>query len=129
MSRVEAGIIIFSIIFIIVFLVDYFFIKRKYWKKLTKGNKKKKLNELTEIIYLVGKFKLDKNKLPIKNLLMIISSINAFIIAIVSVIVLALNINIILKFLIGFVLLIALIYAMYEILGKYLERKEKENGE
>ena len=76
-----------------------------------------------ELSYLIGKFKLDKDKLPIKVLLPVISAINAFIISLVAVVVIASNTYIILQFLIGFVLLIALIYALYELLGRFLERR------
>ena len=76
-----------------------------------------------ELSYLIGKFKLDKDKLPIEVLLPVISAINAFIISLVAVVVIATNTYIILQFLIGFILLIALIYALYELLGRFLERR------
>lgn len=117
-------IITFFLLFFVVFLVDYIFIKRKYLKRImNKKKKKKNFNDPTEIIYLVNKFKLDKEKLPLKKLLIVISLINAFIISLVAILVLMLDIFIILQLLIGFILLFALIYALYELLGRYLERR------
>lgn len=124
MEKLEAGLIIFLFLFIIIFIVDYFFIKKRYLKNLKKKKNKK---ELMEINYLVNKFKLDKNKLALNKLLPIISAINAFIIAIVYVTILVFDTYLIVKFIIGFFLLIAIIYAMYELLGRYLERTI-ENG-
>ena len=126
MSRIEAGLILFGILFIVIFLVDYLGIKLLYLRRLTgkkKSKKNKKNNELMELSYLIGKFKLDKDKLPIKVLLPIISAINALIISLVAVVVIATNTYIILQFLMGFVLLILLIYALYELLGRFLERR------
>ncbi len=122
-SRLEAGIIVFLVLFIVIFVFDYFFIKRKYLKK----KRKKKNNELMELSYLINKFNLNRDTLNLKRLLFCISLINAFIISLVSVTVLAIDTYVILKFIIGFILLIALIYAIYELLGRFLERKYK-NG-
>ena len=126
MSRIEAGLILFAMLFVVIFLVDYLCIKLRYLRRLTgkkKSKKNKKNNELMELSYLIGKFHLDKDKLPIKVLLPIISAINALIISLVAVVVIATNTYIILQFLMGFVLLILLIYALYELLGRFLERR------
>ena len=124
MSRIEAGIYAFLILFIIIFTLDYLFIKRRYFKRLNgKKKRKKKDNELMELSYLIAKFKLDKSKLPLNKLLVVISLINAFIISIVSVTVLLLDTYTIVRLLVGFVLLMGLIYSLYEILGRILERR------
>lgn len=126
MERLTAALILFAILLLVVFLVDYLFIKRKYYKNITgkkKGKKKNKDNELLELSYLVVKFNLDKTKLPLNSLLVIISLFNAFIISLVAVVVIIININIILQLIIGFILLLALIYSMYELLGRYLVKK------
>lgn len=122
MNKLYAALILFLVLFILVFLVDYFFVKRKYLKKLNgkKKVKKNKNNELTEIAYLIGKFKLNKDDLNLNKLLIVISLINALIISLVAVLVLLINIHIIVQLLIGFILLIALIYSIYELLGRYL---------
>ena len=91
-------------------------------------NKKKNKKDLMELTYLINKFKLNKDKLPLNKLLIIISAINAFIISVVYVVLVFFDTYLIVKFIVGFFLLIALIYAMYELLGRYLERNMK-NGE
>lgn len=125
MDKLKLSLILFILIFIIVFLVDYLFIKRKYLKRINgKGKrKKKKNNELIELSYLVGKFNLDKNKLPLKKVLMISSIINALIISLVSIVVMLIKVNYIIQLMIGFVLLISLIYSLYEIYGRFLVKK------
>lgn len=123
MSKLNAALILFGMLFIIIFLIDYLFIKRRYLKRITRKKKSKKNNELTEITYLVAKFNLDKSKLPINKLIIVISMINAFIIALVAILILLIKTFIIIQLLLGFILLIALIYAMYELLGRFLERR------
>ena len=123
MSKELAALIFFGILFVIIFFFDYFFVKRRYLKRLNGKKKKKKNNELTEIVYLVNKFNLDKNSLNKNKLCIVFSLINAFIISLVAVVVLLIDTYIVLQLLIGFILLIALIYAMYELLGRYLERR------
>lgn len=125
MGKLAAGLIVFLMLLLIVFVVDYLFIKRSYFKRITgkKKSKKKKTGDITEITYLVGKFELDKNKLPLKYLLIAISFINAFIISLVAVVVITINIHLVFQMLIGFVLLFALIYSLYELLGRYLVKK------
>lgn len=126
MERLKAALILFFILLLVVFFVDYLFIKRKYYKNITgkkKGKKKTKDNELIELSYLVAKFNLDKTKLPLSKLLLVISLFNAFIISLVAVVVIIIDINIILQLIIGFILLMALIYSMYELLGRYLVGK------
>ena len=117
----------FLLLALIIFIFDYFFIKRKYLKKLVSKKKRSKKNEIenemTELAYLITKFKLDKSKLPLNNLLIVISLTNACIISIVAVVVMLLDIFIIFQLVIGFILLIALIYSLYELIGRYLVKK------
>ena len=42
MNRIEAAGIAFSILFVIVFIIDYFFVNKKYYKKIIGKTKKKK---------------------------------------------------------------------------------------
>ncbi len=53
--------------------------------------------------------------------------IDSFIITLVTMIIDLLKILFIFKMIIGFVLLLGLIYAIYEIYGRHLLKKEKEN--
>ena len=124
MNRIEAALILFGILFVLIFTFDYLFIKRSYLKRVMgKKKSRKKKNEITEIVYLVNKFKLDKEKLPLNKLLLVISLSNALIISFVSVVVIMLNTYLIIELVVGFVLLLRLIYAIYEIIGRYLERR------
>ncbi len=126
MTRLEAALILFFILFIFFFALEYLCFNRKQLPKYNR--KKKKKRELAiEVSYLSHKFKIEKEKLLTNKNMLIISLINAFIISFTSIVVIYINVNIIFQFVIGFVLLILLIYAMYEIYGRVLERREK-NG-
>jgi len=129
--------IFFVVLYVVVFLVDYFFVnKRKYnllfKKKDTKKVKNKKKAKKTpnkkdiqfgEINYLVGKFKLDKKKIDYKSCILWISIINAFIISFVSTVISAIPAHIIWQLAVGFVLIFALIYSLYELYGRILVKK------
>ncbi len=124
MNRLTAALILFAILFGLIFIVDYLFIKRRYLKRLNSKKKKKKKNkELMELSYLIGKFKLDKDALPLNKVLLMVSLINAFIIAFVAIVVLILNVHLIIQLIVGFILLLALIYSIYELYGRYLVKK------
>ena len=71
----------------------------------------------------MDKFKLKKEKIINNKIFAVISCINALIISVVSIVIIIIKINIILQLLIGFILLLALIYSMYEILGRTLLKK------
>lgn len=127
--KYEEYIYIFLILMFIVFIVDYFFINKKRLNQINnkdtkKIGKKKKVKTISEIDYLVGKFKLDKNKLNKERIIIVISLINSFIISFVSSIVMILPLDLIWQLLIAFALLFGLIYALYEIYGRYLKKKE-----
>jgi hypothetical protein len=106
----------FGIIFIIIFLF-YFLVLNRI--KLKKQN----YNKIGEINYLIKKFKLDPHKINYRLVANIVALINAFIIAFVCVVISLIDISFIWQMLIGFVLLFALIYALYEILGRILVKK------
>lgn len=119
------NLITFGVVFIIVLV----FCLIKYFHKL----KKKKQTEVNEIKYLIYKFNLDKNKINYKVLNVIISSVNALIIAFVSTLVCVLPADkwykLMLAFMVAFVILMGLIYSLYEIIGRALVRKwGKNNG-
>ena len=108
----------FGVLFILIFLVTYFWNKRKV--------KKKKYDTIGEMNYLLVKFKLNKKKINYLKEIKIISLINSFIIASVGTFVTCLDLPMFVQLLIGFVLLFALIYSLYEIYGRHLLKKEKE---
>lgn len=87
--------------------------------------KKKKYENIGEMNYLISKFKLDKKKINYKKEIIYISLINSFIISSVGTFVTCLDIAIFLQLALGFVLLFALIYALYEIYGRHLVKKTR----
>ena len=125
-------VITFIGIFIVIFLGHFFFITRPAIlkmtgkKKIKKTKKKKKKKNLGEIEYLCNKFKLNRNKLNYKELMIMIPLIDSFIITFVTIVIDLVPGLFIFKLIIGFVLLMGLIYAIYEIYGRHLIKKEKE---
>lgn len=115
--------------FILVFLIDYFLINKRKLnliknKGVTKNGKKKKIKNIGELDYIIAKFKLDFKKINAERVIIGISLINSFIIAIVSFIIMIIPLHIMWQMLIAFVLLFLLIYSLYEILGRYLKKIE-----
>ena len=97
------------------------------WDTLLNKNKKNKKNKekyLFSVRYLMAKFKLSKELLIQNKMAFIYSLIDAFIITIVFMIIELINLPFYIQILIGFALLFGLIYAIYELLGRNLERKE-----
>ena len=130
--------IVFILVLIIIFIIDYQINKNKLYliehKGLSKQNKKKKIKQIGEIDYLTHKFKLQDKTLYTKRVIFWISIINAFIISFTSTIITLIPLNMIFQLLIAFVLLFALIYSLYEIYGRHLKNiedktliKEKNN--
>lgn len=123
------------IVFIIVFIVDYFFINKKKLtliknKGITKKGKKKKIKNIGELDYIIGKFKLDFKKINTDKAIIWIALINSFIISIVSLIIMIIPLKIMWQMLIAFVLLFCLIYSLYEIYGRHLKKiqhQKKDN--
>ena len=129
MNEYLLSVYIFIALFIIVFLVDYFLINKKKLnliknKGVTKKGKKKKIKSISEVDYLSAKFKLDPKQLNLDKAIVVISLINAFIISIVSSIVMLMPFAIMWQLIVAFALLFGLIYALYEIYGRHLKKKE-----
>lgn len=108
-------VLFYGILFIVVYIFNYLMNYRKV--------KKKKYQNIGEMNYLIYKFKLDKNKINYKREILYISLLNSFIISSVGTFVTCLNLKIFLQLIIGFVLLFALIYSLYEIYGRHLQKK------
>ena len=103
--------VIFIVVFLVTYVMDLIKIKRKKFKKIG------------EMQYLVGKFKLDINRINYKIHCLIISLINAFIISTVTLVISLVDAIMAIQLLVGFVLLFALIYSLYEIYGRILVKK------
>lgn len=120
-------VIYFLLVFIIVFIGDFFIIKKPIYDSLNnkqkKIKKKDKLRDIFELNYIITKFNLDKKKMPIKKCLLHFTLINALIISLTVTILSMLDIFIGWKFLIGFILLFGLIYAIYELYGNMCIKK------
>ena len=110
------------IVFIIVFLVNYYLVFKFRYMRVEK-KKNKKLEDFIGLSYLIPKFKLDVNKLNINYVFIMISLFNAIIISFVFVVVSIIPWDIGFSLLLGFVLLFGLIYSLYELLGRILVKK------
>lgn len=108
----------FFILYIIIFIFNYLSNKRKI--------KKRKKDKIGEMNYLISKFNLDNKKIDYKKEILYISLINSFIISLVGTFISCLNLPMFIQLAIGFILLLALIYSLYEIYGRHLAKKLKE---
>lgn len=108
----------FAIMFLLIFIITY-------WMNLI-NYKKLKYTSIGELNYLLKKFNLDRKKLPVRKMLLNFSLLDAFIMAFTASFITSLPVNTVFQMLIGFVLLFALIYALYEIYGRHLVKKYKK---
>ncbi len=105
----------FLVLFIILFIVFYVLNLIKV--------KRKKYDSLKEINDVIKRFKIDKSKVNYRQEIKYVALINSFIIASVGTFITYLDIGIVFQLGIGFILLLALIYALYEIYGRFLKKK------
>ena len=113
MDNIIYDVLFFLVVFLIVFVVNY----------LTSVKKIKKRKKLELVDYVVVRFKFSSKKIKARKMVLTISLINAFIISSVATCITMLDISFIWQFMIGFVLVFALIYSLYEIYGRYLVKK------
>ena len=117
------------IINVIYFVVSYLIIFLLY--TLVINRKKKSYKDATkqmDILYLVNKFKLNTKKTKYNTLKWITNIINPLIISITFIIVTNIK-SFILGIMIGFLVMMMLIYSIYEIIGRILKKKEfDKNG-
>jgi len=109
------NLLFFLVVFLLFFVLTYCMNMYKFKKK-----KKKKIGELN---YLVLKFRLDIKILPVRKMLLWFSFIDSFILSFVTTFISLLDISMLWRMTVGFVLLFALIYAFYEIYGRHLVNK------
>ena len=116
----------YILVFVIIMLLTYILDLSKI--------KKRKYKSISEVQYLIAKFNLNSSKINYKKICLVVSLLNAIIITTVVVVVSSLNAPIALQFLVGFILLFALIYMLYEIFGRilitkgYQKKTEKKKG-
>ncbi len=106
--------------FIVVFLITYLFY---LFFVILRKNKVSKIKNCTESLFLKKRFKLKMDKISDKKLANIIAITNASIIATTFCIIEFVE-NYILKIMFIFVTLMVLIFAIYTIIGKILQKKE-----
>ncbi len=101
----------------------YWFVFIVYKILLSRKIKKNKEAEITEFSYLIPKFNLDKKQIKYARTTTEIALINAFIISFVATIISSIPVGLVYQLLIGFVMIFALIYSLYEIYGRHLAKK------
>lgn len=112
------------IINVIYFVVSYLIIFLLY--SLVINRKKKSYKDATkqmDVLYLVNKFKLNTKKTKYNTLKWITNIVNPLIISITFIIVTNIK-SFILGIMVGFLVMMMLIYSIYEIIGRILKKKE-----
>lgn len=116
------------IIDLIYFIVVYFLSFLLYVLILNKKRKNyKEGKKQMEINYLVKKFKLDMRKTNYNTLKWCTTFINPLIISLTFIAVMSIK-SFLISLLLGFLIMMMLIYSLYEILGRILKKKEGKNN-
>ena len=114
-EKIIINTIYFLASYLIIFLVYVFIINRK---KKTYADAKK----MTDVTYLT-KFKIDKRKTDYNTLKWYINFINPLIISTTFVVISNIK-SFTMSLLVGFIVMLVLIYSLYEIIGRILKKKE-----
>ena len=127
MNTITLNVIFFIVVYLLVFIFCYFFAGKLRSKSKDKDKKKRKnkttFKMMNEGTFLIKRYNLVETKINLKKMNFGIANCNALIIAFTSTFISAIDIKIYYKFAIAFVLLFALIYAIFEIYGRYLNKK------
>lgn len=110
--------VIFIVCFSLVYLLYYAVV-------ISRRKKLDKLVNSTECLYLKTRYHIDVTKIPIKTLANHLALTNAFIMSL-TVLIISIVENWILKFICGFFVLIVLILLFYHLLGRYYQKRQKE---
>lgn len=114
----QETLIIAIIMFILIFFVSYLLNIFKLGVYA-----KEKVHKILEVRYLCIKFNIREETLLNKGFLLFTSLINSLIMTGVFLVIELLDMHIMFRLMIGFILLLGLIYSIYGILGKFLERR------
>ena len=106
--------------FILWFLVFYIFCRVFLNKKKTSYSKLKK-NDVTKLF--IDKYNLDVKKIGFKKILNIVTMINRIIISFTSTLILRID-NIFVSVIVCFIVIIMLVYSLFEIAARYLKKLE-----
>ncbi len=109
------NLIYFVISYLVLFLIYVLIINRKR-KTYTEGKKN------LEIYYIVNKFNLDMRKVKYNKLKWALTIINPLIMSFTFIVVINIK-NMFLALIIGFLVMMALIYSIYEIIGRICKKK------
>lgn len=114
---------LFLVILYIILIASFYIIKMHKINNYLRSKEKKKNLNVVEINYMKYRFNIEPSSLFNAKFILLFSVINASIIEIVFFVIMHIKLPIILLLLISFVLLIGLIYSIYEILGRILIKK------
>jgi len=104
----------------LVFMLIYIFIINRKRKDYKEGKKQ------IEINYIIKKFKLDMRKVKYNNLKWAITILNPLIMSVTFLIVINIK-SFTVGIILGFIMMLLLVYSSYEILGRILKRKSEKN--
>ena len=138
MNGIVYNLIFFIVVFLIVYIFCYYIAGRikvpkeknkdKTSTKGKKGKKEKLFKYTNEGKLMIIRYNLDEKKVDYQELLRWTSFCNAFIISLTSTIICNIPLKMYYQLAIGFVILFGLIYSIFEIVGRHLNKKwGKEN--
>ena len=135
MDTIWENLIFFIVVFLIVYIFCYYIagrikVPKEKNKDKTKGKKKEKQFKYTnEGKLMMIRYNLDKKKVDYRELLRWTGFCNAFVISLTCTIICNIPLKMYYQLAIGFVILFGLIYSIFEIVGRHLNKKwGKENG-
>jgi len=132
MNNILYNVIFFIVVFLIVFVFCNFigpYINVKKKKKKTTNKNSDEFKYTNECKLMIIRYNLDEKKVDMKKLLMWTSLCNAFVISLTSTIICNIPLKMYFQLAIGFIILILLVYATFEIVGRQLNKKwGKKNG-
>ncbi len=135
MDTIWGNLIFFIVVFLIVYIFCYYIagrikVPKEKNKDKTKGKKKEKQFKYTnEGKLMMIRYNLDEKKVDYRELLRWTSFCNAFVISLTCTIICNIPLKMYYQLAIGFVILFGLIYSIFEIVGRHLNKKwGKENG-
>ena len=110
--------LLFLISYVVLFLIYFIFF-------YIRGIKKKCILKSMQVEFLKIRFDIDSKKLNDRKIGLIICFLDPLIISLSGTIVSIPKWNYVIQLLLGFVILLGLIYSFYEILGRIIKRKVK----
>ena len=116
MNQILKFIYDFVLLFLLIYLIYWLYYRKK-------KSDYSKLSKKDEIKMFIARYDLDMRKTKYKTVLNIVCLCNAIIIAFTATLILKID-NFFLKVAVSFITIFALIYALFEIFGRLLKKKE-----